>query len=44
MGNMVIGDVRGVAPPPELAEPLKFQQRKDFERSAVWARANLDLA
>lgn len=43
MGNMVIGDVRGAAPPPELAEPLKLQQRKDLERSAQYAQRTLGL-
>lgn len=40
-GEMVIGDVRGQAPPPELAEALKYQQRRDLERSLEFARANL---
>ncbi len=43
MGNMVIGDVRGAAPPPELAEPLKLQQRRDLERSVEYARKTLGL-
>jgi sugar phosphate isomerase/epimerase len=43
MGNMVIGDVRGMPPPPELAEPLKLQQRRDLERSAGYARRVLGL-
>ena len=41
MGNMVIGDVRGAAPPPELAEPLKWQQRMDLERSLTFAKRTL---
>lgn len=43
MGNMVIGDVRGAVPPPELAEPLKLQQRRDLERSAEYGRKVLGL-
>ncbi|MBM3740542.1 MAG: sugar phosphate isomerase/epimerase [Acidobacteria bacterium] len=43
MGNMVIGDVRGAAPPPELAEPLKQQQRRDLERSIEYAKQQLGV-
>lgn len=40
-GQMVIGDVRGQQPPPELAGALKFQQRADLERSFAFAKHKL---
>jgi sugar phosphate isomerase/epimerase len=41
MGQMVIGDVRGRSPAPELAEALKHQQRHDLERSFRYAKEML---
>lgn len=43
MGQMVIGDVRGQTPPPELAEALKHQQRHDLERSFRYAIETLSI-